>query len=158
MKLGDPAGRIHPNQARYQLRYTRIPVHFTRLPQQMQAKVDKGSATGRPFAVCFLMSGGPLLSLFQHAQQTPLEDLPSGGDQLRFNLGRTALRLTLGLGFRLFLLALGLAARLVLQLLLAAACFIVQLLLALKDQLVFLRGNTLRDVWVETTAPCRTWK
>ena len=24
MKLGDPAGRIHPNQARYQLRYTRI--------------------------------------------------------------------------------------------------------------------------------------
>lgn len=72
-----------------------------------------------------------MLSLFQHAQQTPLEDLPSGGDQLRFNLGRTALRLTLGLGFRLFLLALGLAARLVLQLLLAAACFIVQLLLAL---------------------------
>ena len=52
-----------PNQARYQLRYTRIPVYFTRLPQQMQAKVDKGSATGRPFAVCFLMSGGPLLSL-----------------------------------------------------------------------------------------------
>ena len=72
-----------------------------------------------------------MLSLFQHAQQTPLEDLPSGGDQLRFNLGCTALRLTLGLGFRLFLLALGLAARLVLQLLLAAACFIVQLLLAL---------------------------
>ena len=29
-----------PKQARYQLRYTRIPVYFTRLPQQMQAKVD----------------------------------------------------------------------------------------------------------------------
>ena len=29
MKLGDPAGRILPNQARYQLRYTRILFQYT---------------------------------------------------------------------------------------------------------------------------------
>ena len=59
-----------PNQARYQLRYTRIPVHSTRLPRQMQVKVDKGPAIGRPFVryLFFSTPSRPLLRICPPAE------------------------------------------------------------------------------------------
>ena len=69
--------------------------------------------------------------LFQNAEQTALEHLAAGGDELRFDLGADALGLAALLGFLFLLFALGLAAGLVLELLRAAAFLVGELLRAL---------------------------
>ncbi len=89
-----------PNQARYQLRYTRIANLFYQTSAADASR--KCERAGHGPALCALP---PL----QHPQQSSLQDLSSGGDQLCLDLGLTALGLALGFGLFLFRFALRLA-------------------------------------------------
>ena len=106
-----------------------VPAPLSGAPSRFAAILPASPDRGGAFCRRQKPEGFPYcVLLFQDTEQTALEHLAAGGDELRFDLGADAFGFALFLRFLFLLFALGLAAGLVLELLGAAALLILELL------------------------------